>query len=404
MKTMHLKSRRASKSGMRDVLNNVVLLGGLLAALLANPVLADESVDVSNLVRAGQYAAALGKADSFLARHPRDAQMRFLKGVILTEQNKSAEAIALFTKLTEDFPTLPEPYNNLAVLYAAAGHYDKARAALDKAIHTNPAYATAYENLGDIHAKLASQAYDKALQLNTDNSDAKSKLTLVRSLVANTAGVSPKMAAAPAVVSADSKVAVAEPSSGVGAGLAFPAVTLPLVAARSTTPQPVAKPSPATVAASAPIAPAPLSPVAATKVESGFTLPAVAAIESKSAPRLAPGGNTDRDAVLNAVNGWASAWSTKNVKSYLGFYANDFETPGSLSHKAWTEERRSRIAGKGRINVKVESPVVAVNGNTATVKFRQIYVSDHLKVSSRKTLVLTRHGGNWQIKQERTGS
>jgi tetratricopeptide (TPR) repeat protein len=414
MKTMHLKSRCASKPGMRDVLSNVVVLGGLLAALLANPAFADESVEVSNLVRAGEYATALGKADSFLARHPRDAQMRFLKGVILTEQNKSAEAIALFTKLTEDFPTLPEPYNNLAVLYAAGGHYDKARAALDKAIHTNSTYATAYENLGDIHAKLASQAYDKALQLNTDNSDAKSKLTLVRSLVDNTAGVIPKVAAAPnasaairpvpaasapAAVSADSKVAAAQPVAGsVSSALPLVGGALPLVAAGNVTegnarptptPQPTAKPSPATVTASAPVAPAPLPPVAG--------------IEPKPAPRLAPSGNTDRDAVLNVVNGWASAWSTKNMKGYLGFYANDFETPGGLSRKAWAEERRSRIAGKGRINIKVESPQVAVNGNTATVKFRQMYVSDRLKVSSRKTLVLTRHGSNWQIKQERTG-
>jgi tetratricopeptide (TPR) repeat protein len=403
MKTMHLKSRCASKPGMRDVLSNVVVLGGLLAALLANPAFADESAEVSNLVRAGEYAAALGKADSFLAQHPRDAQMRFLKGVILTEQNKSAEAIALFTKLTEDFPTLPEPYNNLAELYAAAGHYDKARAALDKAIHTNPTYATAYENLGDIHAKLASQAYDKALQLNTDNSDAKSKLTLVRSLVDNTAGVIPKVAAAPnasaairpvpaasalAAASADSKVAAAQPVVGsvTGGGVAFPSVTFPSVTGNA---QPTAKPSPATITASAPVAPAPLPPVAG--------------IEPKPAPRLAPSGNIDRDAVLNVVNGWASAWSTKNVKGYLGFYANDFETPGGLSRKAWAEERRSRIAGKGRINIKVESPEVAVNGNTATVKFRQMYVSDRLKVSSRKTLVLTRHGSNWQIKQERTG-
>src|SRR6476661_4063407 len=151
MKTMHLESRCASKPGMRDVLSSVVVLGGLLAALLANPAFADESAEVSNLVRAGEYAAALGKADSFLARHPRDAQMRFLKGVILTEQNKSAEAIAIFTKLTEDFPDLPEPYNNLAVLYASSGQYDKARVALDTAIRTNPAYATAYENLGDVH-------------------------------------------------------------------------------------------------------------------------------------------------------------------------------------------------------------------------------------------------------------
>jgi tetratricopeptide (TPR) repeat protein len=374
MKTMSLKSRRASKPGMRAVLNNAVMLGGLLAALLANPVFADEPAEVSNLVRAGQYAAALGKADSFLARYPRDAQMRFLKGVILTEQNKSAEAIALFTKLTEDFPALPEPYNNLAVLYAAAGHYDKARAALDKAIHTNPAYATAYENLGDIHAKLASQAYDKALQLNTDNSDAKSKLTLVRSLVANTAGVDPKIAVAPNASTAIRPI---------------PPASAPAVASADSK-----------VAA----APAPLPPVAAAaKAASGFAPPAVGGIEPKPAPRPAPGGNADRDAVLSAVNGWASAWSAKNVKSYLGFYGNDFEPPGGLSRKAWTDERRARIAGKGRINVKVESPDIAVNGNTATVRFRQMYVSDRLKVSSRKMLVLTRHDGSWQIKQERTG-
>jgi Flp pilus assembly protein TadD len=115
--------------------------------------------------------------------------MRFLKGLILTEQNKSAEAISVFTKLTEDFPRSPEPYNNLAVLFAATNQYEKSRAALEMAISTNPTYATAHENLGDVYAKLASQAYDKALQLDTSNTAAKSKLILVRTLVNNTATV-----------------------------------------------------------------------------------------------------------------------------------------------------------------------------------------------------------------------
>src|SRR5450631_2750839 len=132
---------------LRRALSQAIALSGLLAALLAalppSPAHADEAADVSKLLRGGRYGEALTKADAFLVQRPHDAQMRFLKGVIFTEQNKSAEAIAVFTKLTEDFPELPEPYNNLAVLYASGGQYDKARAALDMAIRTNPSYATA---------------------------------------------------------------------------------------------------------------------------------------------------------------------------------------------------------------------------------------------------------------------
>jgi Flp pilus assembly protein TadD len=123
---------------LRHVVNNAFVLTGLLAALLATPVFADETADVTKLMRAGQYPEALIKADAFLAKTPRDAQMRFLKGVILTEQNDAPEAIAVFTKLTKDYRELPEPYNNLAVLYASSGQFDKARAALEMAIHTNP--------------------------------------------------------------------------------------------------------------------------------------------------------------------------------------------------------------------------------------------------------------------------
>ena len=95
---------------------------------------ADDYGDVNALLRSGKSAEALAKADAYIKANPRDPQMRFLRGVILSEQNKPADAIDAFTKLTQDYPELPEPYNNLAALYANRGELDKARAALESAI------------------------------------------------------------------------------------------------------------------------------------------------------------------------------------------------------------------------------------------------------------------------------
>src|SRR5688572_22713531 len=143
---------------------------------------ADELADAAKFLKAGQHREALERVNKALATKPRDAQARFLKAVILTEQGNTREAIDIFTRLTQDFPDLPEPYNNLAVIHAAQGQYEKARVALEQSIRTHPSYATAYENLGDVYAKLASQAYDKALQLDKSNTGAQNKLSLVREI------------------------------------------------------------------------------------------------------------------------------------------------------------------------------------------------------------------------------
>src|SRR5205814_5594209 len=123
------------------------------------------------------------RVNKVLSAKPRDPQARFLKGLIFTEQGNTRDAIDIFTKMTQDYPKLPEPYNNLAEIYASQGQYERARTALEQSIRTHTSYATAYENLGDVYAKLASQAYDKALQLDSSNSGAKNKLSLVRELV-----------------------------------------------------------------------------------------------------------------------------------------------------------------------------------------------------------------------------
>ncbi|HNZ90903.1 MAG TPA: tetratricopeptide repeat protein, partial [Acidovorax sp.] len=80
-------------------------------------------------------------------------------------------------------PELPEPYNNLAVIYASQNQLDKARTALEMAVRNNPAYAAAHENLGDIYARQAYQSYAKAQKLEANNAAVKSKLALVRQLL-----------------------------------------------------------------------------------------------------------------------------------------------------------------------------------------------------------------------------
>ncbi len=160
-----------------------ILTACAAALCLALPARADDVQEAAKLLKAGQHQQALERVNKALSAKPRDPQARFLKGLIFTEQGKTKDAIEIFTQLTKDHPELPEPYNNLAVIYASQGQYDKARVALEQSIRTHPSYATAYENLGDVYAKLASQAYNKALQIDSSNTGAQNKLSLVRELV-----------------------------------------------------------------------------------------------------------------------------------------------------------------------------------------------------------------------------
>ncbi len=151
---------------------------------------ADDLADVQRLYYSGQAAAAMQRADQFLAVQPKEPQMRFLKGVMLADAKRDADAIAMFQKLSEDYPDLAEPYNNLAALYASGGDYAKARAAIEQALRNNPSYATGHENLGDVYAALAAQSYGRALQLEPANVTVPPKLALVRQLYKH-AGATP---------------------------------------------------------------------------------------------------------------------------------------------------------------------------------------------------------------------
>jgi tetratricopeptide (TPR) repeat protein len=173
---MHLRALAA--------FNALVCLLLLAFAGAAHAALADELSEVTRLHHAGQSAAALERADKYLATKPKEAQMRFLKSVVLADTGRGGESAALLQQLTQDYPELAEPHNNLAALYAASGEYAKARAELEESLRLNPGYATAQENLGDVYAMLAGQAYARALRLEPGNGALPRKLELVRQLAA----------------------------------------------------------------------------------------------------------------------------------------------------------------------------------------------------------------------------
>ena len=150
-------------------------------SMAANPN--RDAQEVTQMLRAGRIDAANARVDAMLARNPKDAQARFLKGLVLSDQGKVADAIAAFRALSDDYPELPEPYNNLASLYAASGQLELARIALESAIAANPSYAIAHDNLGDLYVRMAAQAYDRVLQIDRNNAATRAKAAAVRNAI-----------------------------------------------------------------------------------------------------------------------------------------------------------------------------------------------------------------------------
>lgn len=158
----------------------------LAAACLAwQPLRADELQDIEKLYRAGEVQQALRRADEAIAAQPRAAQLRFLKGVMLAELKRNAQAMEVFIALTQDYPELPDPYNNLAVLYAADGQLPNALAALQTALRNDPSHRAARENLGNVHLALAIQAWSAAeVGAKGDDAGLRRKLQLAREIQA----------------------------------------------------------------------------------------------------------------------------------------------------------------------------------------------------------------------------
>jgi tetratricopeptide (TPR) repeat protein len=315
----------------------LALGAALLVSQMQAGFAANSYEDASKLFKQGNYAGALERIETVITANPRDARARFLKGLILTEQGKPADAIKVFTSLTEDYPELPEPYNNLAVLYASQGQYDKARKSLEMAIRTHPSYAIAHENLGDVYAKMASEAYDKALQLDRSNAAAQTKLAMIKDLFSGS------------VVPGKGSPETAEPA-------AAPA-TIPAATEQAATPP--AKPA-----------------VPPAKADTDAVLAAV----------------------NGWAKAWSSKNADAYLAYYApSFQVPGGEARANWEATRRDRIIKPRLI---EVTVGSPMVSFDANGR-AVVKFRQGYKSDTLNTSGAKILTLVKHNDRWQIVQER---
>lgn len=321
------------------------------------------------LLNAGQAEAALLEAESFLANDPTNADGRFIQGIALAGLNRTDDAIAIFKDLTSDYPGIPEPYNNLAVLLAQSGDYAGARDALEDAVKTHPNYTAAWENLADIYSVMAAEAYEKVLKQNPTNTAAKQRLAAMNG------AVNP---APPPASPVPSPAPVAKPSSVVAVAVIEPTqadVEQVATSKADVNTQPFVEP----------IAESSNAPTPEASIE--------------SAGDLSPA----QQEVMQAVTEWATHWSQSDINGYLAAYSSNYQPQDNQSRSDWEKTRRTRLAKPAAISLKINQPKVAfLDDNLATVKFVQSYKSDSYNDTVRKTLLMERENNNWLIVREQS--
>ncbi|MFV0601748.1 MAG: tetratricopeptide repeat protein [Brachymonas sp.] len=173
-------SARWRRIGLHAALAVSLLLGGDLAQ--AQTTLVGEPYKkVNQFLAAKDYPSALQAADAYLAGNPRDPQMRLIRSRVLIAQGKTEEARNQLLVITQEFPEIAEPYNNLAVLYAQSGELEMARTALESALRINPQYVLALHNMGDVYRRIAEDHYRRALALQPGNRVLQEKIRAMQS-------------------------------------------------------------------------------------------------------------------------------------------------------------------------------------------------------------------------------
>lgn len=325
--------------------------GTLIRSLPSAAPYENELNQVREMIRMGRYSQALEQLDILIQQAPEMAQVRFLKGVALAERGQINQAIAEFRFLATTYPFLPEPFNNLAVLYTHQKQYDLARETLLKAIETHTSYATAYQNLSNIYAMMAGAAYDKALGLKADKQQ-QPDLQLLSNLHS-----------ADFIKAEEAVVASVEMPTDRPA-------------------QPVER-EPEPEQQAVPVAEPPVVPAAEPVPEQ-------------------PDAVEENADIAAFIDTWKTAWSAQDVPAYLRCYGANFRLPARYKTRAaWEKARRWVISRPASIDVVVQNLNITREGeNRASATFRQVYRSDRYQDQVQKTLSLQKVGAGWKIVDE----
>ncbi|MDM7457650.1 MAG: tetratricopeptide repeat protein [Tepidimonas sp.] len=319
----------------------------LIAISAATVVLASDHESPLAAYRSGKKTQALELLQRQLVTQPKDFQLLLLKGVILAESGKTKEARNIFLNLIKEYPSLPEPRNNLAQIYAAEGDLDNARAMLEMALRSNQSCDIIYENLIDVYSQLASQSFARATNQNPKVKEVRPKLRLIDEA----------LTLPPGSVSAEMKIARVEEAKSSQA---------------NTT-----------------------SAEQARRIDTSAVPAAQSTAREKNTDAL-PG-------VRQAVESWRRAWSARDMKAYISSYIPGYTPNSKLTHEKWVEERTARIATRQRIDIElIDLHIQPIQPDKVAVRFVQRYRSDVHESQTRKELVLILQGDRWLIASERT--
>jgi tetratricopeptide (TPR) repeat protein len=294
-----------------------------------------------------KYASAAQTGMVLLNHQPDNLNIKFLTALALQNNKQPLIAKKYYQQIIESNPGLPEPRNNLAMIYLQQGQHDQAVDLLISALKTDPAYATAWMNLSNLYKGLASEAYRRALSEEKDVSSVVHKikltaLTNLDSLPASSIGVKP-------VIEKPLQTAAVEKNIA------------PVLEQKPVTKAPLQLEKP-------PVTEKPLS----------------------------------NEELIKIVQNWAQAWSKKDIKTYLDAYTSYFKGR-KASHKEWVEIRKNRIKRPGNISVKISN--ITIKSSTpdqAIVDFHQSYSSATYSDKVVKRVHLTKTGKNWKISRENT--
>ena len=340
---------------------------------------------------------ALTQVDRYLEQHQKQPEALFLKGLILFESNKIDDSINVFKLLTEEYPSKPELYNNLAVAYAVKGDYFKARDALQRAIEIYPGYSKAHENIGDIYMNIARESYETAIKLEPTKKSLQAKLSYINNL--------PIMQGGQAKDSGDNKTDDSGPSSYASSqtdatDMPSQIEPVPSVSANSVAQVEAKKMAEAVIKEeiqritedTQKEKEEPIPPTVSTPIDESLPCPLFGASPEEQ--------QKEEHSIISTLNEWAQAWSSMDIESYLSMYALDFKPNQGLSKNAWEKQRRSRF-NKKFIKVEPNDPnIVFVNCTLARVTFNQIYQSDSFSDNTRKLILFKKGDTGWRIIKE----
>ena len=366
---------------MKKIINSICIVLILLMPLMAFGK--KELNEIRVLLEKKELDTALSMVEKFLNDSPKQPEALFLKGLILFESGNISESIDVFKLLTQEYPSKPELYNNLAVAYAVQGDYLKAKDALQKAIEIYPGYTKAHENLGDIYMNIARNAYEKALQLDPEKKTLQSKLDHINNL----------------------PIMQGQPKKNIISKKEDTDKSQQLKPVQETPKEQIIKN----------VDEGSISKVEAKKIaEAVVTKEVQKMARSKNEEKTVnmttdPCQNWDTDKakqiqeqenILKTIDEWAKKWSEMDVDSYISFYSEEFKPSKGMSFQEWKDLRKQRL-NKNFIKVTVRRPKITFTScNNANVIFNQKYESDGYKDYTNKLIIMKKINSQWKIIHE----